>query len=198
MPTMSLLGAALTAAGLYASWTWDLPTGPAIVTTFGATTALVTLGFWSRKLTKRRAGTFACVLAALAGLLLVAFPKMDQPWLDALEDIAPPVQTVFLDSGERLTRRETLESLERARTELARLRALDQDVRWGKVEMEPEKAERLRQYVAGMSEISAGDQLVLRHLHGKARERQRFALGLPLLLFGAGGLYILMRRPSSQ
>jgi zinc/manganese transport system permease protein len=60
--------------------------------------------------------------------------------------------------------------------------------------MEPEKVERLRQYVAGMSEISAGDQLVLRHLRGKTRERQRFALGLPLLILGAGGLYALARR----
>ena len=120
---------------------------------------------------------------------------MDQPWLDALEDIAPPVQTVFPRfQGERLTRKDALESIERARTELARLRALDQDVRWGKVEMEPEKAERLRQYLAGMSEISAGDQLVLRHLRGKARERQRFALGLPLLVFGAGGLCAFLRR----
>ena len=187
-------GAALTAAGLYASWTWDLPTGPAIVTAFGAATALVALGFSARKLTTRKAGIVACAVAALAGLLLVAFPQMDQPWLDVLEDSAPPFQTAFLDSGERLTREDALESLERRRAELARLRALEQDVRWGKIQMEPESAERLRQYLAGISEISAGDQLVLRHLRGKARERQRFAIGLPLLILGAGGLYALARR----
>ena len=70
-------------------------------------------------------------------------------------------------------------SIARARAELLRLRALEQDVRWGKIEMEPDKAEQLRQYLAGRSEISAGDQLVLRHLRGKGRERQRLALGLP-------------------
>jgi zinc/manganese transport system permease protein len=187
-------GAALTAAGLYASWTWDLPTGPAIVTAFGAATALVALGFAARKLTTRKVGIVACAVAALAGLLLVAFPQMDQPWLDALEDSAPPFQTAFLDSGERLARKDALESIERRRAELARLRALEQDVRWGKIQMEPESAERLRQYLAGISEISAGDQLVLRHLRGKARERQRFAIGLPLLILGAGGLYALARR----
>ena len=189
-----VLGGTLTVAGLYASWTWDLPTGPAIVTAFGAATALVALALGARKLTKRRVGIFACASAALAGLLLVAFPEMDQPWLDTLEDIAPPVQTAFLDSGERFTRNEALESIERARAELARLRALEQDVRWGKLHMEPDQAERLRQYLAGRSEISAGDQLVLRHLRGKARERQRFALGLPLLILGVGGLYALARR----
>ena len=82
-----------------------------------------------------------------------------------------------------------LDSIARARAELLRLRALEQDVCWGKIEMEPDKAERLRQYLAGRSEISAGDQLVLRHLHGKGRERQRLALGLPLLIIGFGGIY---------
>ena len=99
------LGAGLTAVGLYASWTWDLPTGPAIVTAFGAATALVVLGLSLPKLTMGAAALLASFLVALAGLLLVAFPAMDQPWLDALEDIAPPVQTAFLSSGERFTRK---------------------------------------------------------------------------------------------
>jgi zinc/manganese transport system permease protein len=188
------LGAALTAAGLHASWTWDLPTGPAIVTAFGAATALTVLGLWARRLSLRAAALFASALIAVAGLLLVAFPKMDQPWLDALEDVAPPVQTMFLTSGERLTRTEAYAEIARAGAELTRLRALEQDVRWGKVELEPERAERLRQYLAGRSEISAGDQLTLRELRAKARERQRLWLGLPLLLIGAAGVYALRRK----
>jgi hypothetical protein len=154
---------------------------------------LMVLGLSVPKLTMRAAALFASAVVALAGLLLVAFPAMDQPWLDALEDIAPPVQTAFLSSGERFTRNEVLDSIARARAELLRLRALEQDVRWGKIEMEPDKAERLRQYLAGRSEISAGDQLVLRHLRGKGRERQRLALGLPLLIIGFGGIYAVRR-----
>jgi zinc/manganese transport system permease protein len=183
------LGAGLTGVGLYASWTWDFPTGPAIVTAFGAASALVVLGISVTKLTMRAAARCAFVVVALAGLVLVAFPAMDQPWLDALEDISPPVQTAFLSSGERFTRNEVLDSIKRARVELLRMRALEQDVRWGKIEMEPDKAEQLRQYLAGRSEIAAGDQLVLRYLRSKARERQRFALGLPLLIIGFGGIY---------
>ena len=60
--------------------------------------------------------------------------------------------------------------------------------------MDPEKIERVRQYIAGRSEIAAGEELVLRHLRDKARERQRWMLGLPLLLIGVGGLYWLARR----
>ena len=84
------------------------------------------------------------------------------------------------------------------KTELARLRELEQNVRWGKEQMDPEKVERLRQYLAGRSEISAGEQLVLRHLRDKARDRQRLMLGLPLLLIGAGGFYFLWAKSPMQ
>jgi len=187
------LGAALTAVGLYASWTWDLPTGPAIVTAFGAATAFVVLAGACLRLTRKGAGMSICLLAILTAFPLVAFPQLDQPWLDALEDAAPPLQTTFLTTGEQATRIETLDAIARSRAELERLRALHQDAQWGKVELEPEKAERLRQYLMGKSEISAGDQLVLRHLRSKARERQRYAVGLPILLAGVGGLFALMR-----
>ena len=77
------IGALLTGAGLYASWSWDLPTGPAIVAAFGAATALVAVGAAARGLTRRKAGIAASGLAILIGLPLVAFPQLDQPWLDA-------------------------------------------------------------------------------------------------------------------
>ena len=189
-----MLGAVFTAGGLLASWHWDLPTGPAIVATFGAAAAATALGFLARHLTLRFAGRALATAALVAGLLLVLFPRMDQPWLDAAEAFAPAVQTAFLDDGERYTRGEALAEIGKSRAELARLRALQQDVQWGKVAMEPEKQERLRQYLAGRGELSAGEEMVLRHLGGKARERQRFALGLPLLLVGAAGIFGFGRR----
>ena len=112
--------------------------------------------------------------------------------------MAPVLQTGFLTASEEATRAEAIESITRDRAELARLNALNQDVQWGKVAMEPEKVERLRQYLMGKNELSAGDQLVLRHLRGKARERQRFALGIPILVAGVGGLYAIMRRRRSR
>jgi zinc/manganese transport system permease protein len=188
------LGSALTIGGLWASWTWDIPTGPAIVTAFGAAAALIGSAFTLKRMAWRTLAKLLLAAIAVAGVLLLAFPKMDQPWLTTLENLAPPVQTAFLSDHERTTRSEMLESIERSKAELTRLRELEQDVRWGKQEMSSEDAERLRQYLAGRSEISAGERLVLRHLHGKARERQRITLGLPLLLIGAGGLYLLFSK----
>lgn len=188
------LGVGLTAAGLAASWGWDLPTGPAIVSAFGAAAAFIGASALVRRSSGRAIARVAAGLTAGAGLLLAAVPAADQPWLAAIETWAPPVQTAFLTDFERTTREETLESIARAQAELTRLRALEQDVRWGRTELPAEKVERLRQYLAGRSEISAGDELVLRHLSAKARERQRWWLGLPLIAIGAFGVYRLSRR----
>ena len=187
-----VLGVALTAVGLYASWTLDLPTGPAIVSAFGGATALVGVAFAFRKLSVRACSTLMFALIALTGFFLFAFPRMDQPWLDAVESVAPPIRTIFLTDHELATRNEMLKSIDRSKGELARLRQLEQDVSWGKQSMDPEKVERLRQYVTGRSEIIAGEQLVLRDLRDKARDRQRLMLGLPLLLVGAGGCYLIL------
>jgi zinc/manganese transport system permease protein len=187
------LGAVLTACGLYASWIWDLPTGPAIVSAFGAAMALVGAAAVLRTASSRTLVQALFGAAGIAGLLLVVFPRMDQPWLDAIQRIAAPFETLFLDEEERATRADTIESIERARVEIARLRELEQDVRWGRREMDAEKLERVRQYIAGRSEIAAGEALVLRDLRDKARGRQRWLLGLPLLLVGAGGVYMLRR-----
>lgn len=187
------LGAALSAAGLHASWTWDFPTGPAMVAAFGAATALVAVGFALKRMTLLSLGSGSCIAVALVGFVLVAAPRADQPWLDALQNAVPVVQEAFLTSAEREMRLDSIESVERASAELAWLRALEQDVRWGTKSMDADRQERLRQYLASRSEIQAGDRLVLRELQARARERQRYGLGIPLLLAGMGGL-VLMRR----
>lgn len=198
------VGAVVSAAGLAASWTWDLPTGAAVVSAFGAAIALVAVGLGLRRAARavRARGaaalapalTMLCAAVALAGALLAAFPRIDHLWLDALEAAAPRLQELFLTPAERDARRDAVESVMRAEAELARLRAVAQDVRWGTRAMDDEQQERLRQYIAGRAEISAGDQLALRTLRAKARERQRLPLGLPLLLAGIAGTVYVRRR----
>jgi len=190
------VGALVSAAGLWASFAWDLPTGAAVVTSFGALMALVALGLGARRLAQRvRAqgvgalrgvGALLALAIAAAGLLLLAFPGMDHPWLDWLEAAAPPVRLAFLTPGERAAHRDSREAMDRGAAELARLRALQQDVQWGTRAMPAEQQERLRQFLAGRAEIVAGDRMVLTTLRSHARARQRVWLGLPLLLAGAG------------
>lgn len=186
-----LVGALASGAGLAASWNWDLPTGAAVVAAFGAAIAAVALLLGLARLAHRRASALPAVVLAfaavlvLAGTLLAVFPRMDHLWLDALERAAPAVQRAFLTEAERDARDDAAGSIERGRSELERLRRMQEDVRWGRSSLDAERQERLRQYLAGRAELVAGDELTLRALREKARERQRFGVGLPLLAAGA-------------
>jgi zinc/manganese transport system permease protein len=194
---------AVSVLGLVASYLSDLPTGATVVTTFGALLSLVALGLGARAFAGRvrRRGLAAlrgvvgatCAAIGLAGLLLLLFPRMDHHWLNWLEESAPAVRLAFLDADEVETYRDTREEVERGAAELRRLRAIQQEVQWGARQMSEEMQERLRQYLASRTEMVAGDRFVLTALRDRARERQRFWLGVPLLVLGAAGAVALAR-----
>jgi zinc/manganese transport system permease protein len=125
------------------------------------------------------------VAATLAGAALAAFPRADHPWLDALEHVVPAVQTGFLSEHERAVATDARLAIARGAREVAGLRARQRDVAWGARSADAEERERLRQFTLGREEIVAGDRLVLRTLRSRARERQRWWLGLPLAGAGA-------------
>jgi zinc/manganese transport system permease protein len=198
----------VSAAGLWASFAWDLPTGAAVVTSFGALMTAVALALGARILwggvrqrglgTLRGVGAVLCAMVAGAGLLLTLLPGMDHLWLDWLEAAAPPVRLAFLTPGERAVHHDTQEALGRGAADLARLRALQQDVQWGARQMSGEQQERLRQFLASRGEIIAGDRMVLATLRAHARGRQRFWLGVPLLVLGTAGAASGLRRWGRQ
>ncbi len=202
------LGFLVSVLGLYASYAWDLPTGAAVVTTFGALMAALALALGARAVwrgTQARGwralaglGIGVFTVIGLAGLLLTLFPRMDHLWLNWLEQAAPGVERAFLTARERQDYDDSVSAIARARAELARLRALQQDVQWGTREMPEEQKERLRQFLASRGEIAAGDRMVLGTLQQRARYRQRFWLGLPLLAVGAAGALALARAARSR
>ena len=194
------LGAAVSAVGLWASFAWDLPTGATIVATFGVLMAAVAAGLGARALLRggRDAlfgvGIAAGAVVAVAGLLLMAFPRMDHHWLNWLEDSAPVIELVFLSPAERQAWRDSREALARGMAEMRRLTTLQDDVRWGRATLGEDQKERLRQFLAARGEITAGDRFVLRTLRDRARERQRYRLGVPMLLGGAAAALAFRRR----
>jgi zinc/manganese transport system permease protein len=199
-----ITGALVSAAGLLASYRWDLPTGAAIVTAFGAALALTAAARAGRALAVavRARGTAVlapgaiglAALAALAGALLAIAPALDHLWLDALEQAVPALQEAFLTPAERDARRDARAALARAAHDLAQVRTIQQDAQWSARPSDGEADERLRQYLAGRGELAAGDRLVLVTLRARARERQRFWLGLPLAAVGAVAAAVLSRR----
>ena len=196
-------GGVVSAAGLLASYRWDLPTGATVVAAFGAALAVTAAarGGGAVAAAVRTEGVAAlapgaivlAALAALAGALLAVFPAMDHPWLDAVERVAPSLQEAFLTPSERRVRRDSVEAVAHGERQLRAARALQQDVEWGARTLDAADRERLRQFLAGRSEIAAGDRMVLGTLRGKARERQRYWLGLPLVTVGLGAAIALAR-----
>ena len=197
------VGFTVSILGLVASAAWDLPTGATVVATFGLFMAAVAASLGLRNLIRGISsqgpsalfgvGIAASALVGLVGLLLILFPQMDHHWLNWLEKAAPPVQLVFLSADERETYWDSRDAVERGLSEIQRLRTMQQEAQWGKAEMSEEMAERLRQYLASRSEITAGDQMTLGTLRSTARERQRFLLGVPLLGIGLFGTVALAR-----
>ncbi|HXA98326.1 MAG TPA: metal ABC transporter permease [Candidatus Dormibacteraeota bacterium] len=191
------VGALVSAGGLWASFAWDLPTGATVVTAFGGLMALVAAALGVRAVAGhvrergwaalRGIGALLCAAMALAGLSLAILPGMDHFWLDWIEAAAPPVRLTFLTPTERAVYRDSREAMDRDAAELARLRGVQQDVQWGARQMPAEQQERLRQFLAGRGEIVAGDRMVLATLRAHARTRQRFWLGVPLLVLGVLG-----------
>jgi len=199
-----LVGAGVSAIGLVASYRWDLPTGAAVVSAFGAALGLTALALGTRATVRavrargvtavRPGAALLAALVGVAGLLLLLAPGLDHPWLDAVERIAPGVQESFLTPGERAARRDARAAVERGERQLAELRTLQQDAQWGTRRLDADTQERLRQFLAGRGELTAGDRMVLRTLRDRARERQRYWLGVPLLALGTGGALVLARR----
>lgn len=188
-------GLAVSTLGLLASWRWDLPTGAAIVTTFGALLAALALvlgiGAGVRRVRARGIRALAGLGVAtggtlgLAGLLLLAFPGMDHPWLEGLEASVPAIRLAFLDIDERTAYAESRQAIDEGLAELARARRIQEEAQWGTRPLAEEMRERVRQYIAGRTELVTGDRLVLRALKQRARVRQRFVLGIPLAVAGA-------------
>ena len=188
------VGSAASVAGLAASYRWDLPPGATIVATLGGALVCVAaaVGIWRLGARVRRDGAVALggvstvsgVAVMMSGAALIAVPAADHVWLDALERAVPVIQTAFLSPTERAVAADSRAAIARGVVEAQALRARQVEAAWSAVVRDPEERERLRQFTLGREEIVAGDRLVLKTLTRKARERQRFALGVPVALTG--------------
>ena len=192
---------AVSATGLWASFAWDLPTGAAIVATFGVLMAAVAAVLGARAACPGRARRAASAWASRPAPLSRWPGSSSWPsraWTitgsTGSRSAAPAVELVFLSPAERQAWRDSREALARGMAEMRRLATLQEDVRWGRATLSGSQQERLRQFLAARGEITAGDRFVLQTLRARARERQRYWLGVPMLLGGAAAALTLRGR----
>jgi zinc/manganese transport system permease protein len=200
------LGTASSLAGLAASFAWNLPTGAALVCAFvfalclaAAARALAPARL--AQLDSRRAALGAAaaagLLGAAAGGFLASAPAADHLWLEGVERAAPAVRDAFLRPRERTDLEDALRDIARASEERRRLQARREEARWGDAPLPEEMVGRIDMALASHQETLAGERAVARILLARARARQRYVIGLPLLAAGvalAGACTVRLRR----
>jgi zinc/manganese transport system permease protein len=201
-------GALASLLGLSASYFWDFPTGAAMVCAFGAVLAAAgaVKPFWHARRARRHqvwktlrfySARGVLVLVGLSALWLVVRPSADQPLFDLAEYAIPALRTPFLTASEREQQSSSREAEEQARNQAQRLNDKERTSRWQGKAMSDDEVRRLSSFTQSYHEMRKGEQVVQRELRDRARARQRWVLGVPLLLFVIAG-WLWLGRASSR
>ena len=196
-------GTAASAIGLGASYYWDLPTGAAMVCAFGVTLVVAALAKpWlfvpkeqhRQARVKVRSALITGILVAsfVSGAWLTLKPHADQPLLDALEAGYPSIRAPFLSSEEREIFQQAAVSEAQVQVQAKRLNDRERDSRWQGAELSDEEVRKISSYVQSFQEMQKGEEFVQREIRNKARARQRWVVGIPLMLISFG-LFLFRR-----
>jgi len=190
-----IFGTLVSAAGLAASFVFDLPTGAAMVCAFGASLALAGVlypflrGDYRRSMraavtTARWAGAIVLVGSALQ---LAIAPRADQPLLDIAEYVAPSLRTLYFTRAEVTTFADASEHAERYRMEAEQLNERERRNRTEGQALDDFTVARISSFLKSYGEMRKGEQFVMGEVHMRARERIRWPAAFVLL---AGALVL--------
>jgi len=203
-------GTITSAAGLAASFAFDLPTGATMVCAFGAALALAGLLYPflrgdARTAAHRAAAALRWCLAVVlagSGLLLMLAPRADQPLLDAAEYAFPALRAAYFNRAETATYADARDYAERHRLEAERLDALEAHSRAQGDALDDATVQRMSSFLKSYGEMRRGEEFVMREVRARARERVRFPAGGALLvlafLVAPGALGMLRRRAATR
>jgi zinc/manganese transport system permease protein len=186
------VGALASAAGLAASFALDLPTGAAMVCTFGVTLALAGMArpFLRGQAVPalKRAGMVArCGLAfvlAVSALQLMLAPRADQPLIDAFEYAFPALRTAYLNAGEAAVYEDAKLYAERYAREAEQLNVTEMRSRSQGEALDDAAVGRISSFLKSYGEMRKGEEFVMAEVRGRARERLRWPLAAAMLMAG--------------
>jgi zinc/manganese transport system permease protein len=183
------VGIVVSAAGLFASFLFDLPTGAAMVCVFGAALALAGLAYPLLRGDRSRALRVAvvglrwalAVTLAASAVLLATAPRADQPLLDLVEHAVPALQAVYLTRAERATLDDAREYAERYRVEAERLNDMERRSRTEGAPLDDAAVARISSFLKSYGEMRKGEQFVMSEVRARARTRVRWVVSFCLL-----------------
>jgi zinc/manganese transport system permease protein len=184
-----ITGTLTSAAGLAISFALDLPTGAAMVCTFGGALMIAGLlypflrGERHKALRVATATVRWCAAALLAGsaVQLAAAPRADQPLLDAIETAVPSLRALYFSRSEAATFAEASEYAERHRTAAEQLNDLEKRNRTEGEALDDFSIGRIASFLKSYGEMRKGEQFVMSEVRARARERVRWSASLVLL-----------------
>ena len=205
-----IFGTLVSAAGLAASFVFDLPTGAAMVCAFGASLALAGVLYPFLRGDHRRSMRAAVTAARWAGVIifvgsalqLAIAPRADQPLLDIAEYVAPSLRTLYFTRAEVTTFADASEHAERYRMEAEQLNERERRNRTEGQALDDFTVARISSFLKSYGVMRKGEQFVMGEVRMRARERIRWPAAFVLL---AGALVLapvpwrrLWMRPKSD
>jgi zinc/manganese transport system permease protein len=193
------------AAGLVASYVLDLPTGAAMVAAFAAVLVLAGLAkalifsaparhAANLSVALRSAAAIALVCLLASSLWLIVNPAGDQPALALFEKATGRGPAQFMSSGDRDVFEAAGRDMLRFQAEVDRLNAKEKAARYEGAPLPDEEIRRIASYQQSFNEMTRGERFVRDVLRGKARERERWLVGVPAAVASLVGLALLWRR----
>jgi zinc/manganese transport system permease protein len=200
-----IAGAAASAAGIFGSFLLDAPTGAVTVVTFaavlvvaGAIRAFITAPAAERSRNRQRGlhvgGLVACLLIGLSGAWVVVAPAGDHPILAMIETATGIGPDRFMSPRERAEYLEAAAIEHRHRGEIDQLHARERQSRWQGDELTSDEIRRIGSMQQTLTEMGRGERFVMDYLRTRARERERWYVGLPLAVIGFISAAAIARR----
>jgi len=196
-------GVAASAAGLGASFAWDLPAGAALVIAFAAVLLVAcTVRSLVRVPAPLRARRFRCLVrASCAGSLataiaamgwLIAAPHAGQPVIELAERLSGTGPERFLTADERRAYRQALASAQSKHAQAAQMILEERQSRWQGEGLSDEAVVGLATFQQAFNEMARGEDFVVRELTTRARQRER-EREAPLVLAVCGmGMWLVL------
>jgi len=185
-------GTVTSGIGLAASFMLDLPTGAAMVCTFGVSLAIAGMLYPFLRGDRRDAlrtavatarWGIAALLTASAVQLAVA-PRGDQPLLDLAETMAPSLRSLYLSRTEAATFADASAYAARYGAEAEQLNALEKRKRTEGETLDDFSIARISSFLKSYGEMRKGEQFVMQEVRARARERMRWIGALGLFALG--------------
>src|SRR5207248_6251047 len=197
-------GLLASAAGLAGSYVLDLPTGAAMVAAFAlalvvaaVVKALVFVDAARRAANLRIAArsviglSLALVLAS--SLWLIFNPAADQPLVAVFEAATGFGPERFLGGSDRDIYESAGRDSVRFQAEVDRLNAKEKAARYEGAPLPDDEIRRIASYQQSFNEMTRGERFVQDVLRGKARSRERWIVGAPLVVLSVAGLLLIAR-----